>query len=402
MTKHARLGPSKLHSAKLCPGSVNASARLPREANEYAAEGTLLHDILADCLEHDFEPEDFVGQERCVEGFEFNVDDNMISCLGDFIDWVRDQPGEVFIEKEVLLDPYMPGQFGTLDLGILLQTPKLTRLTIGDFKSGFRVVGIIGNYQVRAYAIGFIETYLRPLGIIPDEIVLFIEQPRAINAPRYYEPWTISYDELMEFAAEMTAIYNAAMDPNAPLIAGREQCLTCDVKDSAKGCDVYEQFMLDLLEMALEDLEEKPELTDVAVMTPERRSYLVIHAAMIKSWLGDLEKKTLADALMGDPTPNLKAIEGPSGHRKWDDEEKVAETLAEALEDDQIFTKKVISPSGAEKLLKPGRKKPGNPEVLEKLQALIVLPDLKPMLVLSSDPRPAIQVIDEDDFDDLP
>lgn len=408
MTVHARISPSGLKATKLCPGRVNANAGRTDTSTVYAAEGTLLHDIAADCLEQDFEPGDFIGQTRTVDGFEFVVDADMADCMVEGIDWIREQPGRKFVETKVLLDPWMPGQWGYLDLAILHVTPTKVRLSLLDWKFGVgMIVPIIGNYQLRAYALGFIETVLKPIGVIPDEIVLMIEQPRAFGkGPRYYDSWTITYDELLPFGDEMAAIMRAANEPDAPRIAGREQCFSCAAAHPG-GCWQFDKYHFDLLGITL--------LPENEQLDPERRAAIIKNKTMIESWLKQITAQALDSAIDGNPPPGLKAIEGDQGDREWGENATNAQDLMvtgdwidtetgeihtiDAL-GEKSFNKKLISPAQVEKIAKPTRSKPGLPDLWEKLQPLIVRKPSKPQLVLESDPRPAIQSYD-DVFEDL-
>lgn len=398
MGVHARIGPSSLKATKLCPGRVRANEFAPRRSSVEAAEGTMLHDIAAACLDLDLEPFAFVGEKHTVDGFEFEVTAELVECMIAGIDWIREQPGALYVECRVNLEPYMPDQFGTLDVGIVCGS----KLSVFDWKYGMGInVPVVGNYQIRAYAIGFIETYLKPKGIEIEEVHLMIEQPRLAGAPRFWEPWVIDIDELMEFGAEMAAIYRAANEADAPRIAGKEQCKFCAVAAPGR-CKEYDDFHFDLAQSFFneEDTETETAPARPYNLDPVRRSYLIRHASMLTGYLKQLSDEALIDALHGNPPPGLKAIDGDQGDRKWADPAAVETKLVAALAEG-AFTKKLLGPAGVEKLAKPGRKKPGHPELWKDLQELITRAPGKPQLVLASDPRPAKilaeSLLDEED-----
>lgn len=416
MALHSRLSPSALKPTKLCPGRVLANDGVQRFSDIYAAEGSLLHSIAEDCIEQDFEPTDFIGQKRRVDGFEIEVTADMAECMMDALDWIRDQPGKLFVETKVFLDPWMPGQWGFLDLAILNQRRDgKWVLTIFDWKFGIgMVVPIFGNYQLRAYALAFIETVLKPLGIIPDEIVLIIEQPRAFGkAPRFYDQWAMTYEELLPFGEEMAAIRLAAEQPNAPRYAGKEQCYSCS-RAVPGQCNAFDQWHLDMLELETLDGVDNIQMPEPELLTDKRRVFLVKHKSTIEGWMKAIVAQALDAAIVGLAPPGLKAIEGDSGDREWRDP-AVAELLMVegewvdpetgeiiTITDSPLaepFTRKVLSPAQVEKVVKKTRTKPGNPELWDKLQTLITKKPSKPQLVLASDPRPAIA---EFEFDELP
>jgi hypothetical protein len=322
VSAHARIGPSSLARVRLCPGSVAATDGLPRRSNEAAAQGTLLHDIAADCLDHGLEPEDFIGRTYAVEGFGFVLgqepDETDPTCMVECLEWIRQQPGELFVERRLTLDPYMPGQFGTMDLGILDWPADLA--TVLDWKFGAGVlVATRNNEQILGYAISFATWLIATYGRAPSRWRLMIEQPRAPGGARYFEPWEITLDELMAFGRVLEQIWAAANDPDAPRVAGPKQCHFCDAKDTGEGCAAYNSYMLDLASLKFSDLdsEAEPDLPAGERITPARRSYIVRHAPMIRSWLEDLHANTLADALNDRPTPGLKAVDGRAGNRVY-------------------------------------------------------------------------------------
>jgi hypothetical protein len=393
MAIHARIGPSSLKATKLCPGRVRVNENAGKVTTYFAAEGTLLHDIAENCIEQDFEPADYIGQKRRVDGHDIEVTAEMAESMIDALDWIREQPGTPYVETQVKLDPWMPGQFGTLDLAILDTNPSTgkVRLTVFDWKFGIGlVVPIVGNYQLQAYALGFIETVLKPQGIIPDEILLIIEQPRAFSkAPRYYEPWTLTYEELLPFGDEMAAIMRAADRPDAPRIAGREQCFMCAAA-SPGGCVEFDKFHFDLLGVVT--------LPEYELLSPERRAILIQNQSMIQSWLKAIMAQAIESAVAGDPPPGLKAIEGDQGDRFWGNAE-MAEKLMKATLAASAFTQKLLSPAQVESVAKPTRTKVGHPELWKELQELVSRKPSKPQLVLASDPRPSIQTVEFDDLD---
>lgn len=364
----------------------------------------MLHDIAAACIEFGFEPWDYLGRTLSADGYEFTLGDveedhlDPVTPIVGALEWIREQPGELFVETLVSLDPYMPGQFGTLDLAIY--TPEL--LTIFDWKFGYVLVGVISNEQLQAYAIGLIKL-LRELGYkIPKKIRLIIEQPRPTGGARFYTPWEITLDELMGFTEVMEQIWAAANDPEAQRVAGEKQCYYCAAKDEPGGCYAYNRFQLDLIGQKFPDLDDEDgelELPDSELITPKRRTFIVRHKQMITSWLKELEASAMGDALSGRPVPGLKAIDGPDGDRAWSDVEVAEAILVETLAAD-AFTKKLKSPPQAAKLLEPKGKKKGHPEAWEKLQKLIIRPPGKPQLVPIEDPRPA-KTVAVDKFSNL-
>jgi hypothetical protein len=399
---HARVGPSSLTRVILCRGSVRATDGLPNPDSEASAEGTVLHDIAADCMENGLDAEDFVGQTYKQGGFEFTIgyEDDEVDprCMNDAMDWARQQPGLRFVEQRVELDPWMPDQFGTLDLGWLYED----LLTVFDWKFGRGVlVRVMTNDQLRAYALGLLRL-IRALGHPdPTRIRIIIEQPRCPGGARYFEPWEITLAELLEWGEFIKGVMFEIDDPDAPRHAGEKPCRFCTAQNKPEGCPEHTAFELDLVGLKFSNLDEddEPSLPDYDLLTPARRSYIVRHRSMFTAWLERLHASALEDALIGNPTPGLKAVDGQRGNRTYTDAAAVEAFLIPIL-GDKTFNQKLITPPKVEAIMMPGKKKPGHPAAWAELQDFITQSDGKPILVSEDDPRPAKQAA-VDRFEDL-
>lgn len=413
MSAHAKIGPSSLSRVIRCPGSVRKTEGLPRRSSKAAAEGTVLHEIAELCLLYGLEPHDFFGQRICADGFEFEIGlgDGQVdpTVMQAGLDWLREQPGDLYIEQRVSLDRWMPGQFGTLDVGIIDWESRTATVFDWKFGSGVRV-DPVENEQLMAYAAGFVEAnWPFSLQGDPKAIRIIIEQPRCVGGASFADAWVTTWADLQNFGEVMRETYAAASEPDAPLIPGRKQCMFCDAKNrepadgSLGGCPAYDKFMVDMLGAEFDDLDEQiatdapPKLSEN--LTGQRRAHIVKHADLIRSWLAKLHEDSLNAALAGAPDPGMKVVIGQKGNRRWTDPEAVEALLVSSLHDD-AFIYKLKSPAQAETALKPKRGKPGDPETWDALGKLITQDDGKPVLVDAGDARPAITPL-VDLLDDL-
>ena len=415
---HARLSPSGADRWMVCPASVRASEHIPDDrSSEYAAEGTCAHEVRAQCLTEAVDPYDFVGDTLKADGFEFVWSEEDAAYLTHGIDKLREMPGRMVVEYKVDLGRWLPGQFGTLDCGMI--APDVIR--INDLKYGQGVqVSPVRNRQMMIYALGFWDNVARH-ETEATRIVLSIDQPRAGG----WSEWELTLDELLAFGEEVRAAGLRVDAPDAPFCASEKGCRWCKVKDlpaengSLSGCATHDAWMLDIIEQKLDDVDdgvtfgEEPRLPPGNALSAERRSYIVQHAKTFEKWLSKLHADTLTDALNGNPTPGLKAVLGQKGDRKWDGPtddllgSPAEAILVDAMADD-AFNKKLKSPAQAEKVLKPRRGTPGNPDVWSRLSALIIQDDGKPVLVPESDEREALMNVhdklsddEDDDTDDF-
>lgn len=366
-----------------CPGSVALCATIPDDrSSEFAAEGTAAHEVRAQCLEFGFEAIDFLGQKLRADGFEFEVDEDMADYLQGGIDWLREQPGTMVIEHKVDLGRWLPGQFGTLDCGIYSDD----LIIIDDLKFGRGVaVSPVENEQLMTYALGFWDNVARHHTAATD-FLISIDQPRRGNGGGF---WRTDLQTLLQFGDRLRDAGLKTHHEEAEFNPGHKQCFWCAAKSI---CKAHADFNLDLVGLEFEDVDQAVELgiplclPDPAFMTPERRTVIVQHSAMITDWLSKLYTRVLNDAIAGRPTPDLKAVEGRAGRRAWRDE-KLAEARLKRLLADQAYTRKLLSPAQAEKAAKEHWK--------DHLAPLVTRPAGSPVLVPLGDARPPVKTVDE-------
>jgi hypothetical protein len=123
-------------------------------------------------------------------------------------------------------------------------------------------------------------------------------------------------------------------------------------------------------------------------LTDEQMRVVMEAKPLIDGWLSAIEAQIKDRLEGGDGFAGFKLVEGRS-LRQWSNEVSAAEAL-EGLLGEASYTKKMLSPSQAEKALGKSRK--------GEIADLITKPTGKPTLAPESDKRPAINLTD-DDFD---
>ena len=168
------------------------------------------------------------------------------------------------------------------------------------------------------------------------------------------------------------------------------------------GCPPRNDFFTELFQGQFDDLDAEPDFPEPVTFDPAKRYHIVKHAADAKKWLAAMHEASLAAALDGRPDPGSKAVKGDRGNRYFTNEVKAKEILESALGSEAYKPKQLIGIPDAEAALKPNRKKPGNADAWELLNALIDQPEGKPVLVSAEDDRPAFNTTPlADMFDDL-
>lgn len=355
MARHSSRSPSTAHRWMRCYGAPNAEAGMPDPGTEFAAQGTLFHEVAAFCLDLGLEPENFLGLETVVDGHTVEVDEDMVRFMRRGLDRVREfaEGHDVWVEKWVDLEPWLgEGEGGTADVGIVQLQKR--RIIVFDWKYGQGVpVSPVENEQLQLYALGFWQSFARfAFDFKPDdiEVLIIIEQPRA---PGGGGDWTTNVKDLLAFGERARLAQKLSRDRAAPRQAGEKQCQFC----KAKGhCGELARFNLSMVQSKFEDLDDAismdyaPPIPPVGDLTPERRSFIARHAKLFTDWLDEIHATVLTDGLHGRPTPGLKVVKGRQGKRVYTDPDAVMDLFNRWFM--PHLTKRVpVSPAQAEKKL---------------------------------------------------
>lgn len=401
--EHSSLGPSSWSRWIRCPGSVKAQEGIPDQARYEAAEGTVFHELVADCLEMGFEPEDYVGGGRGLEvdGFYIEYDEEMCAMARDGLDFVRNvaaEPGwQLFVETRVDISKWtLPGQFGTADV-ILVNIAK-KQVIVFDWKYGKEPVYPQENEQAQGYCLGAWQTIFgklfdwNPAGV---DVTIIIEQPRVAGAGG---AWKTTMQRVLEFGqhAKRQAVLTTTKNP--PRHAGQKQCRWCRAKDY---CGVFADWNMEMIGLEFDDLDMAdetgflPELEPPEEITPERRTVLLRMKPMFNQWMEALHKAAYHDAKVGNPVPGMKMVEGKRPARKYAENavHKAETVLRKELGDEAFHPPVLLSPTQAEKKL-------GKARYAELLARFVDQGAPQPILVPEEDSRPEMESA-VDMFDDL-
>lgn len=400
---HARLSPSASSCWLHCAGSINFIDALgddEGQEGDAAAEGTILHSVMEDCLRQNVEAYEFIGETRREEraGFELLITEAHADMCQLGLDYIDSIPGKIFIENWVDLSRWMPGQGGTLDLAFLGKK----EIVIWDNKFGYLPVSPVENTQLMLYALGFWDNVARHLTDV-DRFRLIIWQPRA---PGGGGEWVIELDDLLAFGKKVKKRAAATYDPDAPRTPGKKQCAYCPGAKTLR-CEEYVDFNLHMVidqfdEMDEDVAEDFPPRLSLQGITPERRTWLLEHRAMFNKFFDRLHAAAYADAEDGKHLDLMKLVDSREGNRRWTNAKQAEVRLKSAL-GEGAFIKKALSPTQAQQALK----KAGKSAVYDKmLEHLVTRPPGKPQLVSASDSRPArkgkVEMVADQfaDFDD--
>lgn len=399
--EHARLSPSGAHRWMRCPGSVVLEDGL-NDSSVYADEGTAAHEVAKFCLTDGTDAAEYLGETISISDQSgerrVKVNSEMVKHVQSYVDYVRDlAEGKTLLVEQKLSIEHATGEKGgkgTSDAIIIDGATKT--ITVIDLKYGMGVVvDAYENEQLMLYALAALQEHEIVTDF--DTVTMVVYQPRAVGEPSVY---TVDRSHLAAFldatflAASkvgdaLTQPYVDIRDDSSLrdfLIPGEKQCRFCKAKAKcpALRAEVAEVLGADPATAAdFEGLEApSEEAGDNWLAVCMGRVDMIEH--WCKAVRGEVERRLF----LGQDVPGYKLVEGKLGNRAWvDADDAEAKLKGMRLKLDEMYERKVISPTTAEKLLKKDKPKSWN-----ALQNLIQRAPGKPSVAPVTDKRPALAV----------
>jgi len=363
---HAKLSPSAADRWMQCPGSIALCESLGLKGSppsRFSAEGTFAHEIRAKSLEARCDPREFIGDTATVDGFDFICTKEMADHLRPGVEDLLATDGTLHVEVRLDLGPWIAEGFGTSDAVVCCENT----LIVNDLKFGSGVpVSAKDNRQLRIYALGALA--LHPTA---QTIILDIDQPRTGDGTG--STARISRAELDAFGVRVRAAAMRANAPDAPLIPGDKACKWCPAKSQCPALAAQSVALFDNL--------DAPHVPTPQSMTPEEIAKVLAARPLVEAWLEAVHDHALIESLAGRSIPGWKAVAGRHGARSWVDGDAPITFLGAHL-GDNAYTRKLVSPAQAEKLLPKAEH--------AVMNALCQQSEGKPALVGVDDKRAAI------------
>jgi hypothetical protein len=397
---HSVFSPSGSKMWLGCAGSLIPNLFAPDDAGEDAAYGSVGHMVGEVWLKTGKKPKHLLGQTWWVPagdfGFFITIDEVMMDYVKRYVDWCKHLPGDHYVETRVDISPIMPipNQRGTADHCAC----EYQRMVITDLKLGKGVrVHAENNTQALLYALGFFYAW----DWLYDfrEIVIRIAQPRL----DVFEDWTVTREELLDFAEYAKVRAAAAWVQNAPRTPSDEACQWCRVQatcgprmkvlfDASEGVftSIGREIEVDEVDEFREKLKSDWQFTPMTphdLSTEDLERIYQMHTSVKRLW-EKVGEELFRRAQGGIGLKQWKMVEGRS-FRAFRNKEKAGAKLIElGCKREAVFVTELVSPAVAEELLqKAGHSSKDIPALL---RGMVFKPPGKATLAAISDRRPAI------------
>jgi hypothetical protein len=234
---HAPFAPSGLARVVACPGSYNliraaraAGLSLNEDDTDASREGTAAHEVAQRLVQYgecipvgSLTSNGVAVTEEMVEGAQMYAE-----AVAPYLDGAR-------IEEHVECMYVHRDCHGTPDFAY---GPTLGTLFISDYKFGHRYVSPEMNWQLIAYAIGSMPSYLPTV-----KVILQIVQPRSYHRDGPVREWVIDGHRLRDYAQVLMAACDAAEQPDAQCTTS-PQCYECPARHVCEAALHMEQSAL--------------------------------------------------------------------------------------------------------------------------------------------------------------
>lgn len=382
---HALLGASSAHRWLICPPIARLEEAVKDRGSSFAEEGTAAHELAELILNKRFKliPTRSVNSKlKKFKAENSYYDPSMEDYVSNYCDLVEERANHyenavIELEQRVDFSQWVPEGFGTSDVVILADNV----IEIIDLKYGKGVpVDAYLNPQLMLYALGAVDKY--DLIYEFETVRMTIVQPRLDNLSTF----EIEKDELLYWADN----YVAPRAVQAYEGNGEWTIIDDVVKFSKVRAQLRPRAEKNFQLIDTFDFKEAPLLTN------EEIAEILDRAPEIKKWIEHVESFALNKALTeGEEFPGWKLVAGRSNRKISDTEGLLMVLEAEGYEDDEILKPQELKAIGQlEKVV--GKKKFGELSV-----DYVIKPEGKPVLVVESDKRPALNGLEsaEGDFE---
>lgn len=238
--EHALVSPSSLARTAACPASLMINKNAGSNETAYTLEGTRAH-MVAEYFAREalglpaimkFEEIPDKTKEMVRYGMDYAKFAYMIKAT---MEATSSLPVAAYCERKVSCEPVIPECWGTADLMFV----GSDRISVADYKFGANKVEVLGNFQLKAYALGAYLSLTEKERAGVTYVDTYIFQPRANflkdGKPEkgYFGVTSYSVKELFNWAKVITPTVLKAIDGVDERLGG-DHCMFCAAKGSCE------------------------------------------------------------------------------------------------------------------------------------------------------------------------
>ncbi len=334
---HSSFGGSVADRIINCPGSLGLAEKCPPSPDSvYAREGTMLHKAMETLIR------DETLQPQAVIGLQ--VEDVTLTpalftaklapvwdALVVYIDTHYPDNYVDYPELKIIVNCLDDG-YGYVDL--VLHDPNTGVLSVIDYKFGSGVqVSVVGNNQLRYYALGALDT-LDDIDVTTINLVILQPQRDGTCVPAVE---AVTPDDLLVFARTLTATEQLARGEDPPFNAGAH-CRWCPGKTM---CPVLTALST-----------ERPE---VGALAADDLGEMVTRAAALEMWIKAVRSEAQTRLESGHPVAGWKLV-AKRGTRIWRDPVAAESWMRQRFNNPDVYTRVLKSPAQAEKVVRASKR----------------------------------------------
>lgn len=340
MSNHSKYSASGASRWLACPGSVLIEAP-ESPSSEYAAEGTVAHELACECLLLGVSPRVYLGKDRSADGFTFTVSEEMVKAIEAYLYtiWMEEKrlgPDCLSCYEERIEHTTLPNFGGTVDCYLVSRSER--KLVVVDFKYGAGVpVEAEENVQLGSYAL----LAAMSLGFDPAEASQSLEVRLIIVQPRCYDEesikvWDVPAGWLVDLYYRVSEVVNGSR--NDEIHAG-DHCKWCPAK--AQCPELYEMTLL----TAKQEFSAPSMTVENASKILDKRKSIEAFLDAVENWIhGQLDK--------GVEVPGYKLVQSLGNRRYAVDEATIEKKCrSKGFGKKQIYETSLLSPAQLEKLV---------------------------------------------------
>lgn len=348
---HSSVSPSGAERFFACPGCVQAQAKIDiiEPSNPAALEGLAIHELAYDCLKHDIDPYDKIGETVTVkdnynETIEFTVSDDFAFAVRMYRNTIlgileEHSLGQKALQIETKFNlPEVDKQAsGTTDCSFIASDT----LYVIDLKGGRGIIiSPEENKQCMYYAI---RPFLDARMFI-KRIIIGIIQPRAKEG-EFIKMWETTPARLDAFMSELgLAITKTRVD--GPQYMSGEHCRFCTAQGN---CPVIQDSIVKQVTLVAPGIESVfPRITD---LTSQQIGNALPSLEILKGFIENLQGYAFTLASKGEEIPNYTLSRGKK-HRTYKDEQAVIDAFEKQISKTDLYgLPKLRTPAQLEKIV---------------------------------------------------